>query len=253
MIALRRVATLCFLVMAAFAALPAAAEPRVLIGAAAHRERIALPPSARLDVMLVETSRADASARVIATTSVTSGRAGPIPYRLPVEGSLIQPDRAYALRATISVDGALWFTTTTPYPVFTEGGDRTNLLVQRIGGAHPAGNWLAEDIRGGGVIDRLQSVLAIAADGAVSGTGGCNRMTGKAAISDRTLRFGPIASTRMACAPAAMDQEGKFFAALEEARAWSLDQMRGKLVLLDEKGAVLIVFARMSPSVTPER
>ena len=44
----------------------------------------------------------------------------------------------------------------------------------------PAGRWLAEDIRGGGVIDRLQSVLEIAGDGRISGTGGCNRIMGKA-------------------------------------------------------------------------
>lgn len=109
----------------------------------------------------------------------------------------------------------------------------------------PAGRWLAEDIRGGGVIDDLQTVLQIGDDGAISGSGGCNRMAGKAVISGESIDFGPIAATKMACAPAAMDQETKFFAALEEVHGWRLDPSGGRLTLLDEGGNALIVFARM--------
>jgi putative lipoprotein len=111
--------------------------------------------------------------------------------------------------------------------------------------ASPAGHWLAEDIRGGGVIDSLQTILEIAEDGAISGTGGCNRMAGKATISGDSIAFGRIAATRRACAPATMDQEAKFLAALEEVRAWRVDPSRGKLTLLDESDNALVVFARM--------
>lgn len=86
--------------------------------------------------------------------------------------------------------------------------------------ASPIGRWLAEDIRGGGVIDNLQTVLEIAEDGKVSGSGGCNRMSAVATVSGEDITFGPIAATRMACAPASMNQETKFFAALAEARTW---------------------------------
>jgi putative lipoprotein len=47
---------------------------------------------------------------------------------------------------------------------------------------HPAGRWLAENIRGGGVIDRLQTILEVGADGAVSGTGGCSVLRGRVII-----------------------------------------------------------------------
>jgi putative lipoprotein len=110
--------------------------------------------------------------------------------------------------------------------------------------ASPAGRWLAEDIRGGGVIDNLQSVLEIAEDGAISGTGGCNRMAGKATISGETIAFGAIAATRMACAPAAMDQETKFFAALNDAKSWRIDE-QGKLTLLDASGGALVILSPM--------
>lgn len=109
----------------------------------------------------------------------------------------------------------------------------------------PVGRWLAEDVDGGGVIDRLQTILEIAEDGAVSGTGGCNRMIGKATIAGNALTFGTIASTQMACTPAAMAQERKFFDALEKVRSWRVDIQRRKLTLLDAQGKPLVVFARM--------
>ena len=109
----------------------------------------------------------------------------------------------------------------------------------------PAGRWLAEDIGGGGVLDRLQTILELAADGTVSGTGGCNRMMGKAVISGETMSFSPIASTRMACTPAAMAQEAKFFKALEAVKTWRIDPMRRKLTLYDSHASPLVVLARI--------
>ena len=108
-----------------------------------------------------------------------------------------------------------------------------------------AGSWLAEDIRGGGVLDRLQSILTLAADGSISGTGGCNRMRGRAAITGDMISFGRIASTRMACTPAAMDQEQKFFAALSEVKFWRVDARQRKLILRDGNDQTLLIFSRM--------
>ena len=108
----------------------------------------------------------------------------------------------------------------------------------------PTGRWLAEDIGGAGVIDDLQSVLELAADGTVGGSGGCNRMAGTATIDGDSIAFGPLAATKMACAPAVMDQEAKFFAALDETRRWQLDQARDKLLLLDADGHTLLVLTR---------
>ncbi len=107
------------------------------------------------------------------------------------------------------------------------------------------GRWLAEDIGGGGVIDRLQTVLEVRDDGAVSGSGGCNRFAGRAEIAGDAIRFGPIAGTKMMCPPAAMDQETKFFAALPQAASWRIDQQTRKLTLLDAEGRALVVLARM--------
>jgi putative lipoprotein len=110
---------------------------------------------------------------------------------------------------------------------------------------NPVGGWLAESIRGGGVIDLLQTILEVGADGAISGTGGCNAMRGRATISGDTIVFSSIASTRKACSPAVMDQESKFFAALNDTQTWRVDSVRRKLILIDGKGNPVVVFARM--------
>ena len=109
----------------------------------------------------------------------------------------------------------------------------------------PVGRWLAESIRGGGVIDGLQTILEVGADGAISGTGGCNAMRGSATISGDTIVFGPIASTRKACSPAVMDQETRFFSALKDVQSWRTDPVRGKLMLLDGNRNPVVVFTRM--------
>jgi putative lipoprotein len=229
----------------------AMAETRVLSGTVTYRERMALPPSAMLEVKLVDVSLADAPSTTIAEVSKPVTGQVPIPYELTFDRARIQPRRSYALQARITVDGQLWFITTARHSVFTGEADSTDILVQRVGNsgadspAAPTGRWLAENIENGGVIDRLQTVLEIAADGSISGSGGCNRMAGKAVISGDRITFGPIASTNMACTPAAMDQEQKFFEALRRVQSWNIHIGMQKLALLDADGKPLVVFARM--------
>ncbi|MDF2117991.1 META domain-containing protein [Roseiarcaceae bacterium H3SJ34-1] len=111
--------------------------------------------------------------------------------------------------------------------------------------ASPAGRWLAEDIQGGGVIDRLQSTLEIAADGRTSGSGGCNRIGGKAVINGNNIAFGAMFGTKMACSPAIMAQEDKFLKALGQTRSFRLDPRERKLYLMDAAGTVVVRLVAM--------
>lgn len=111
----------------------------------------------------------------------------------------------------------------------------------------PVGNWLLEDIQGRGVIDRIRTDLNISADGRVSGSGGCNRFMSQAKIDGEKLTFGLAASTKMACPPAAMDQEARFLKLLEEVKSWRVDAATQKLFLLDDKGAPLLTFSATTP------
>jgi putative lipoprotein len=83
--------------------------------------------------------------------------------------------------------------------------------------------WVAEDIGGRGVVDRVQSTVRFGADGRLTGTGGCNHMFGTYEADAGTLRVGPMGGTQKACPPAVMDQETKFFAALGGARTYAFD------------------------------
>jgi heat shock protein HslJ len=95
--------------------------------------------------------------------------------------------------------------------------------------------WRAETIMGRPVIDSSVPTITFEADGRVHGQGGCNRYFGAAMVAGEQVSFGPVGSTRMACAPALMEQEARFFRALKSAERWSLDEHG--LLLINSTGA----------------
>ncbi len=220
----------------------AAAEARTISGKVVYRERMMLPPGAIIEIKLLDVSLADAPAKTISETRITDAKASPIPYTLRYDSAQIDPRHTYALHARIQEGDRLLFISTTRHTVFAGGKDDGEIQVEHVAAqvppspSSPVGRWLAEDIRGGGVIDNLQSVLEISGNGAVSGSGGCNRLHGQATISGASLTFGAIASTRMACPPAVMDQESKFLSALEAVRSFRIDSQQRKLFFLDAAG-----------------
>src|SRR5215218_4852926 len=62
-----------------------------------------------------------------------------------------------------------------------------------------------------------------AAEKRATGNGGCNQFFGGYTLSGESLRLGPLASTRRACADEALTrQETAFLRALDEARTWRI-------------------------------
>lgn len=104
------------------------------------------------------------------------------------------------------------------------------------------GKWLAEDIMGGGVLDRAQSTLEVSQDGMVSGNTAVNRYSGKATLKEMSIQFGPLAMTRRAGPPAMMDQESKFTAALEKVSSFRIE-ITGLLYLMDTESKDVLRFA----------
>lgn len=226
----------------------AVAAPRTIRGAVSYRERIALPRNAICEISLLDVSLADAPSQTIART-IVRGRQSPIPYRLSYDDRRIRPGRSYALQARISAGGRLLFVTTTRHSVFDGRPLNGNIEVERAArseAAEPApfGDWLAEDVGGRGVIDNARTTIELRAEGVVTGSGGCNRFSGRAQLSGTALRFDPMISTRMACAPALMDQERKFLDALAAVRGWRFE--REKLALLDGSETRLVLLARIA-------
>jgi putative lipoprotein len=112
------------------------------------------------------------------------------------------------------------------------------------GVAWDGATWRVEDISGRGVIDNAQTTLRIEPDGTASGSTGCNQFHGKATLAKNRIRFGQMAVTLRACAPALADQERKFLDALNKTRAARLDDM-GRLKLLSATGAALLTLTKM--------
>jgi heat shock protein HslJ len=84
--------------------------------------------------------------------------------------------------------------------------------------------WRAETIMGRPVIDYSASTISFEADGRVHGRGGCNRYFGSSTIDGARVSFGTFGATKMVCPPALMDQETRFFQALQSAERWSFDE-----------------------------
>lgn len=242
-----RRALAALLLATALPAAPALAAPRSLRGTVSYRERMALPPGAIVEVKLLDVSLADAPSRTIAETRV-SGRRIPAPWTLRFDTRQIEPRHSYALQARITHRGQLLFITTERHSVFTGGPDNTDIWVQRVAGddrppaaaPSPIGSWRLASLGGKDVPASINTTLEIAADGKVSGRGGCNGFGGTATIQGRVIRFSRMVSTMMACEPDKMTQEQRFFKTLERVHRWSLERQTGRLVLLDRGGQPLM-------------
>lgn len=126
----------------------------------------------------------------------------------------------------------------TVWPAVSENLDQTS-------GVSIVGKWLAEEILGQGVLDRLQTTLHVSDDGNISGSTGVNQFNGQAAITKESIKFGTLACTRRAGPQAAMKQESQYTKALEETASYRLDA-NGQLHLLDSEGKIVLKFSRMN-------
>ncbi len=105
--------------------------------------------------------------------------------------------------------------------------------------------WVAEDIDGGGVLDRVQSTLTFESPQRISGRAACNSYFGTVEPGRGTHRLKPVGTTRMACPPPVMDQEQRFLTALGAVTGLRFDA--GKLLLVDDGGRVRVRLAPLPP------
>jgi putative lipoprotein len=230
----------------ALSAAPAQATIHTLYGTVTYGERVALPPYAILEVSIIDLS-IDPPTNVFAMARVQTRNRLPIPYSLSFDDSRLRHHN-YALQARILVDGKVWFASLKSHSI--HGPVQPEIVVERVvadatENNGPMGKWLAQSIRNAAVIDKLLSTIEIAADGKVTGNGGCNSFGGKATIASDKITFDSLTAAKLACSPAIMDQETKLLAALNDARRWLIDDQRGKLILFDAANKEILLFARM--------
>jgi putative lipoprotein len=102
-------------------------------GTVVYRERMAIPPDTQVTVLLWDALGSLPASKLGQTTFRTSGQV-PIPFEVTYDPAAIVPDHTYAVRASITVDGKLWFESAMPVVVITQGAPSTGVqvLVQRV-------------------------------------------------------------------------------------------------------------------------
>jgi heat shock protein HslJ len=85
-------------------------------------------------------------------------------------------------------------------------------------------------------------VMLFGTDGRVSGSDGCNRLTGPYTVKGEAITFGPIAGTQMAC-PKTEEIANRLHAALKGASHWRIEG--GRLQFYGATGKPLAVFERV--------
>jgi putative lipoprotein len=212
---------------------------------------MALPPGAVFEATLEDVSKADAKSEVIGSTRIERPGNPPFSFEIPYDPSRIDPKHRYAVRARILVDGKLLLTTDQHYPVLTGGqGSAVALQLRRVSATaqpneEPLENtyWKLTHLGDVPVTvaerQREAHFILHPSDKRVSGSGGCNRITGGYELQGDRLTFKQMAGTMMACADG-MDTERAFLGALTKVMLARVKQQQ--LELLDASGSVLARF-----------
>ncbi len=225
-----------------------AAAQGTVSGTVAYRERIALPPDAAIAVKLQDVTLQDAPAKTIAESLFApGGKQVPIPFQLTYQQSDINPAHTYQVRADISVDGKLMFTSTTAYPAITRGApSQVAIMLQQ---AQPAAtsssatklrgtHWVLAELNGKPAApgEGKTAHLMLHKKGKLSGSTGCNNLVGSYIAAQGALQFTPAGTTMKMCSPPVMEQEQAFLAALKATNKYqvqgeTLELMNGEQVL----------------------
>jgi len=92
------------------------------------------------------------------------------------------------------------------------------------------------------LIDRSHLTITFAADGRAHGHAGCNHWFAGYHQQGEALRFEPVGSTRKMCAPALMEQEQRFLAAIGQVQRWDFNGI-GQLQLWPAAGKPIRLWA----------
>lgn len=107
-----------------------------LTGTVTYRERVALAPDAELEVTLLDVSRADAQAQVVATVRKTNPGQIPIAFDIAYDPARVRDAGSYVVRAVLYEHGRPRFNSDQSYPVLTRGhGATVTVMMQSTSGA----------------------------------------------------------------------------------------------------------------------
>jgi putative lipoprotein len=228
---------------------------KTLTGEVLYRERIKLEPGAELLVQLLDVSRMDVAADVLASTLLPANAGPPYAFSISYDARQIDERHTYAVSARIEANGQLIFINDTQHRAIFDDKP-LQILVVRVGGGNDLGRsmlagtyWHLEAIAGQPVEQgaNSQRVSLQFDESTASGFSGCNRFSGAYAINNGTLTLGPMASTRMAC-DRGMDLEARLLTAFAAVRGYQLEGDR--MTLLGDTDVATLSFVS---ATRPER
>lgn len=143
------------------------------------------------------------------------------------------------LLAVSAISSGLLLSACTSTPAGSDNSVTTASLLQ-------GGEWIVEDLAGKGIIDSSHISIIFMDENRVGGSSSCNRYSGEYTLEGSKFSVGDnLASTRMACAPALMNQEDVFLKLL-----LNVDQARfgdnGELLLTTPEGDAIRAFPATS-------
>ena len=104
-----------------------------LTGTITYRERIALPPAARVEVQLVDATDENETAPLVAERLMDAPGQVPIAFSLAYDPASIHANHTYALRVRIRVDEDIWFASPYDVRVLTAGNPaQVELQLERV-------------------------------------------------------------------------------------------------------------------------
>lgn len=137
----RRLATSAVALVALLAACAPSPKPRegvAFTGTITYRERIALPPTARVEIQILDVTDEEAEPRLVAEKLLDTPGQVPIAFSIGYDPASIDASRTYALRVRIRVGEELWFASPFDLRVLTAGNPtRADVVLDRISAGGP--------------------------------------------------------------------------------------------------------------------
>lgn len=229
-----------------------AGSDAIITGTALYRERMALPPGAVLEVILEDVSRMDVKAEELGRVRQESLGAPPYEFQILFDPAQIQENHSYSVRARITAGDRLLFTSDQAYPVLTRGSGREVEILLRMVSRAPSEPapvvdnlentyWKLMLLGGEKVVvvenQREPHLVLRSEDHRVTGSTGCNRLTGSFNLEGDRLSFGQMVTTRMACVHG-METEATLTAALTQVAGFKM--IEDRLELYDAEGQLLM-------------
>ena len=198
-------------------------------------------------------TRPDAGARPVPSapqrpaTAMRCGERAISVRQVSDELELTVGSRRYLLQPQRSASGARYASASHPGVSFWSQGDSGMLMLD--GQAFPecvsvksadshtlsSREWAVEKIDGRALVEGSRVTLAFDPQGRLSGRASCNRFNATYQLAGSQLGIQGAATTRMACAPALMEQEARFLAVLKSVTLQRI-QGDGSLVLSTADG-----------------